>query len=209
MSPCSLTDCEGGEPPANEVLSGDDGGDGDWLQRWYAGDPEAIGWVYMKHFDDAVAGAGTIVPPWEREAVVHDLFLRFVGSESSRRSYKGGSFAAFLRTAARRLALDRWRKRRRTPEVSMPAEHAEGGANTPSARQRILEHAANRQLLDRFRNHQLPEGLRSTFDARFLLQLTQREAAERLGVHRGTVIFREARVRWLLQRFLLKVEGES
>ncbi len=185
------------------------GPDDTWLQRWYAGEPDAIAWAYVKHFEDAVSAVGTIVPPWERESVVHDVFQRLLSNESSRRSYKGGSLRAFLCAAAQRVALDRWRKRRRTPEVLAPPETAQHGAGGLSARQRILEHVANRQLLERFRTEALPAKLRSTFEARFVLQLTQREAAERLGVHRGTIIFREARVRRHLKRFLLSVEGQA
>jgi RNA polymerase sigma-70 factor (ECF subfamily) len=42
------------------------------------------------------------------------------------------------------------------------------------------------------------------FDARFIQQLDQPEAARLLGMHRTTLIYQEYRVRTLLKRFVLR-----
>ena len=57
----------------------------------------------------------------------------------------------------------------------------------------------------------LPEKYAPLFQVRFLEQLPQREAADKLGMSRSTLAYQEARVRELLTTFLLTTspKGES
>jgi hypothetical protein len=49
------------------------------------------------------------------------------------------------------------------------------------------------------------EHLEGVFEARFLRQLSPREAAQPLGVPRTTLVYQEQRVRALLEQFVLDV----
>ena len=51
--------------------------------------------------------------------------------------------------------------------------------------------------------HVEPEWL-PVFEARFLRQLSQEEAAKELGIRRTTLAYRELRIRHRLRRFLLR-----
>jgi RNA polymerase sigma-70 factor (ECF subfamily) len=64
-----------------------------------------------------------------------------------------------------------------------------------------------RALVRRFREEVLPPEWVSVFDARFVRQLDQREAARTVGIPRTTLVYREHRIRRLLQEFLLAGEG--
>lgn len=58
-------------------------------------------------------------------------------------------------------------------------------------------------LVERFQREVLPPKYRALFDARFLRQLPQREAARELGIERSTLAYQEQRVRELLESFFL------
>jgi RNA polymerase sigma factor (sigma-70 family) len=61
--------------------------------------------------------------PDERQALISDVVLRCVeGDFRALRTYRGGSFAGWLLTVARRLALDEIRRRTRRREVPLPPE---------------------------------------------------------------------------------------
>jgi RNA polymerase sigma-70 factor, ECF subfamily len=58
-------------------------------------------------------------------------------------------------------------------------------------------------LVERFRTEVLPEKLRPLFEARFIRQIPQRDAAEELGIPRSTLVYQEQQIRELLETFLL------
>jgi RNA polymerase sigma-70 factor (ECF subfamily) len=114
-----------------------------------------------------------------------------------RGSFRGGNLGAWLRTIARRAAIDLLRKRRR--EEPAPDDDT-WVAPDPS---RDDEERDAKRLVERFRAEILPEKYAPLFQARFLEQLPQREAADRLGMSRSTLVYQESRVRELLTTFLL------
>jgi RNA polymerase sigma-70 factor (ECF subfamily) len=59
----------------------------------------------------------------------------------------------------------------------------------------------------RFREQILPPEWIPVFDARFVRQLDQRQAARAIGIPRTTLVYREHRIRRLLRAFLLSTEG--
>jgi hypothetical protein len=67
----------------------------------------------------------------------------------------------------------------------------------------MLERFRAQAVIGRFRREVLPEKWRSVFEARFIRQLSQREAATEIGITRTTLAYQEMRVRSLLERFLL------
>ncbi|NPC78158.1 RNA polymerase subunit sigma-70, partial [Pyxidicoccus fallax] len=58
-----------------------------------------------------------------------------------------------------------------------------------------------------FRREHLPAKWAPVFEARFVRQLSQREAAAALGLHRTTLAYQELRIRSLLKKFLLPPEA--
>jgi RNA polymerase sigma-70 factor (ECF subfamily) len=60
--------------------------------------------------------------------------------------------------------------------------------------------------VERFCREHLPAKWAKVFDARFLRQLPQREAARELGIQRSTLAYQEQQVRELLTAFLLSAE---
>jgi RNA polymerase sigma-70 factor, ECF subfamily len=79
-------------------------------------------------------------------------------------------------------------------------------ANLRQHTPRLDEVADGRQLLERFRERILPPKWRPVFEACFVRQLTQREAAEELGLARTTLLYQQHRIRALLRSFLLEAE---
>jgi RNA polymerase sigma-70 factor, ECF subfamily len=69
---------------------------------------------------------------------------------------------------------------------------------------RMEERAELNLFVERFRRDGLPAELWPLFQARFVEQLDQREAARRLGMPRTTLAYRELRVKRLLRAFLRK-----
>jgi RNA polymerase sigma-70 factor, ECF subfamily len=123
------------------------------------------------------------------------VFARLIASEELRRSFRGGSLAAWLATVARNHAIDL--RRRIAREVS--ASIAEEGAEPDTWEQATEAHL----LVEQFRQKHLPAEWVGVFELRFLAQLPQREAASHLGIRRTTLAYREMRIRRLLRRFLL------
>jgi RNA polymerase sigma-70 factor, ECF subfamily len=167
-----------------------------WLERFHRGDRRTLEGCYRDHFVTVERAIGSLLGLADRETAIHELFSRLIGSPDLRRSFQGGSFAAWLATVARHQAIDTWR--RTTRETSALAEAAlpvEGGHWEETAQARLL--------IERFRQGQLPAEWQGVFELRFLEQLPQREAAAKLSLPRTTLAYREIRIRRLLRRFLL------
>ncbi len=101
---------------------------------------------------------------------------------------------------AHNLAVDFWRRHRR--ETSL-AEDA-GPPLVDAQSRRMEERAALSAFIERFVREALPGKWAPVFQARFVEQLDQREAARRLGMHRTTLAYRELRIRKLLRAYLRK-----
>lgn len=187
-------------------MSGDDApaGEGSWLARFHAGDARVLNACYREHFNTVYRSATRVLSGVDAETVVHDVFLRLVSDEAARRSFQGGSLAAWLHTLAHNLAVDTVRKRQREQSALDRLAEEPRWDDEPTAPEPALD--AN-DLLERFRREHLPAKWAPVFEARFLRQLSQREAAAALGMHRTTLVYQELRVRQLLKKFLLPLEG--
>jgi RNA polymerase sigma-70 factor (ECF subfamily) len=168
-----------------------------WVQRFHAGDRAVLEEVYREHFD-TVARAVSLLPPADQETAIHEVFLRLLSQPALRQSFCEGSLGAWLAVVARNHAID-W-ARRSSREISVGGS-AELQASDSADSGEAGTHA--RVLVERFQREVLPAKWARVFEARFLRQLTQVEAAELLGVQRTTLAYQEARVRRLLRRFLL------
>ena len=154
---------------------------------------------YREHFATVERAVGSLLEAADRETLIHEVFSQLLAREELRRSFRGGSFAAWLAAVARNRAIDV--RRRITRETGPPAECDD------STGSRDWQEAADaRMLVERFRRDYLKPEWWNVFELRFLQRLSQREAAERLSMHRSTVVYREIRIRRQLKRFLLEEE---
>ena len=170
----------------------------EWVDRFYAGERQVLEEVYRENFEHVNVVVGTVLQGADRETVIHEMFLRVINSESFRRSFHGGDLSAWLGVVARNQAIDYARRRNREAPVGVDL-----GRDLPdTARPERASEA--RLLVDRFRREVLPPQWRRVFEARFLQNMTQSEAATALGTRRTTLAYQELRIRRLLRKFLLE-----
>lgn len=169
----------------------------EWLARFHRGDREVLSECYSEHFTTVSRAAATVLTGVDLENAIHDFFARLIGDESMRRSFHGGALGGWLWVSARRAAIDALRSRRREHEalasLRMEAEPGPQPADDLDAR----------RLIAQFRSGPLPKKWDAVFEARFLKQLSQREAAAALHMTRTTLAYQELRIRHLLRKFLL------
>lgn len=135
--------------------------------------------------------------PSEAQDVAHDAYMRVyptLAGESARYP------AALLYTAARRLAINRLKRRSISP-VSREAFSPETAASqAPGVEQQVIA----RQELDLLEEAiaELPEGCRAVLLLRKIERLSHREIAARLGIAVSTVEKQHARALRLLRETL-------
>ncbi len=166
-----------------------------WLAAFHAGERWALEECYREQFARVAAAARSVVGPVDAETIIHEVFCRLLDNASMRASFRGGSLGAWLTQVVVRSAIDDIRRRQR--EVAV--EEAELIANDEDVEAKLTIAA--------FRAGPLPPELDAVFDARFLRQLSQRDAARELGIPRSTLVYQEQKVRDLLHGFLL--DGDS
>lgn len=177
--------------------------DEQWLKRFHAGDQAVIAEVYREHFDAATAAVSRYLRGPDGETVVQDLFVKMVSDQNFRENFQGGAFRAWLATVARNRAIDFLRKHRHE-KLSDDGEIQE---EVPEIKeQSFVGRLEARQLIEQFRQHELPEKWREVFEARFMRQLTQREAAAELKIPRTTIAYQEIRIRRKLEAFFLNAQ---
>ncbi|HXU82273.1 MAG TPA: hypothetical protein VN914_12810 [Polyangia bacterium] len=130
--------------------------------------------------------------------MIHEIFLRLLSHSALRCSFQGGDLGAWLSVVSRNHAMDCARRRRREIPASVAAA---ADRASPDWGESGIE---ARLLVERFRRDALPPAWAGVFDARFIRQLSQEEAAAALGMGRTTLAYQEARVRRLLRRFVVK-----
>ncbi|MCL2450961.1 MAG: sigma-70 family RNA polymerase sigma factor [Polyangiaceae bacterium] len=154
---------------------------------------------YRQHVDAVLETAGRWLPRDDAETVAHEVFYALLSDSKIRENFQGGHFAAWLQRVARNRAIDHLRRwRRELPELPDDAL-----LDDISSGERMQEELEAKSLVDHFRRDCLPARWAPVFDARFVRQLTQREAAAVLGIHRTTLIYQEHRIRSILSKFLL------
>jgi len=180
-------------------------GEQDWLDRFRAGERAVMRECYEEHFDAVMRAAGSVLRGADQENVAHDVFLRMISENEFRRKFGGGSFRSWISTVARNRAIDYARRHGR--EQAVAPEVAEGLAGGTSGR--VAERAEARDLLERFRQARVPERWARVFEARFMQQLSQREAARSLGLRRTTLAYQEQQLRDRLRRFVLETDRDG
>jgi RNA polymerase sigma-70 factor (ECF subfamily) len=156
---------------------------------------------YRENFctvDDAVGG---ILSGADRDTVVHEVFYKLMTRPELRNSFSGDNLSAWLRAVARNHAIDFARRRGR--EVPCPAVTGEQYNGTASSPEGAL---AARQMIDRLRVN-LPARYRPIFEARYIQQQTQRQAAGTLGMRRTTLTNLERRMRRRIGQLTRQLEA--
>jgi RNA polymerase sigma-70 factor (ECF subfamily) len=166
-----------------------------WLRQFHAGHPATLEACYRECFGIVSRAMSSILAGADRETAIHEVFARLLSNAELRRSFRGGSLAAWLGTVARHHAIDL--RRRLVRETGM-VDHE----TTPQSGD-WEEAAEARLLVEQFRRQCLPAEWSGVFELRFLEQLPQAEAAARLRMRRTTLAYRELRIRRLLRQFLL------
>jgi RNA polymerase sigma-70 factor (ECF subfamily) len=168
-----------------------------WIEGFHAGDRALLEACYRDHYAAVERAVGQVLVGADRDTVVHEVFFRVLSSGPFRQNFRGGTFRAWLTTAARNQAIDHYRRWRREGDLE------EAPPVSPDAETDWQSQADARLLVERFRKEQLPAKWAAVFEARFLRQLNQRDAARELGMSRTTLAYQEMRIRSLLERFLL------
>lgn len=171
----------------------------DWLLRFHRGDRSTIEALYREHFDTVDGAVGRSLRGADRETVVHEVFYHLMTNAEARQGFHGGSLSAWLSTMARHKAIDYIRRQRREEPMGTDPEEFAGDV----ASQAFDRRTEARMLLQQFRETIVPPKWRSVFDARFLQELDQPQAAKELGISRTTLAYREYRIRGMLRRFVL------
>ena len=171
-----------------------------WLADFHAGGRGTIEQCYRNHYADVARAAERVLGAADAETVTHEVFYRLLTDAEMRQSFRGGSVRAWLVQIAANRAIDVARRlRREEPEESGAADPAADAALAP----RFDDAVDAKMLIDRFVREELPAAWAAVFDARFVRQLPQREAASELGMQRTTLVYQEQRIRELLRKFLL------
>jgi RNA polymerase sigma-70 factor (ECF subfamily) len=173
-----------------------------WLEQFYAGSRAVHERLYRLHFERVARAIGTVLDGADKETAIHEVFYRLLSSEPVRRGYQGGSFGAWISAVARNHAIDQLRRNKLEEPVGSAGELPESG------QQSVFDERVNAQLMvQKFCDQCLPPQWARVFQARFIEQLEQAEAARKLGIRRTTLIYQEYRVRQLLERFFLAEES--
>ena len=173
-----------------------------WLAAFHAGSRAVMSDFYTTYFSCVERSVGRVLEGADRETVIHEVFCRLLDDPALRAGFRGGSVRAWISTVAHNHAIDYHRRRERERPIGTAEDvtNAGGGAGDAPSFEASLE---ARQLIERFRTEWLTEPWRRVFDARFLEQRPQSEAARILGIHRTTLLYQEFRIRQLLRKFFL------
>lgn len=169
-----------------------------WLADFHAGRKRTLEECYRNHYADVARAAERVLGAADSETVTHEVFYRLLTDPEMRQSFRGGNLRGWLVQIAANRAIDVARRLRREESE----QTAGAGAEVPVA-PRFDDAVDAKMLIDRFVREKLPVAWAGVFDARFIRQLPQREAATELGMQRTTLVYQEQRIRELLRKFLL------
>jgi RNA polymerase sigma-70 factor (ECF subfamily) len=139
----------------------------------------------------------------EAQDVAHDAYLRLYPHVIERPPENP---EALLFTTARRLALNRLKRRHIAPFATSPADTADHASAAPGVTDEVMARQDLEQLEHAIAD--LPAGCRSVLLLRKVELLSHREIAERLGIAISTVEKQHARALRLL-RIALQTEAPS
>jgi RNA polymerase sigma-70 factor (ECF subfamily) len=186
-------------PPMSRVQA--EAQDPAWLEAFRRGDREVIEDCYRRYYDTVESAIGSLLGIADRETVIHEVFFRLLSEKEMRASFSGPSLGAWLASVARNRAVDLHRRARRESLVPSPLELAPQVPDAGAHDDRVMH-----LLIERFRREHLTPEWAPVFEARFVRQMTQREAARYLGIRRTTLAYRELQLRRRFKAFMLSAE---
>jgi len=136
----------------------------------------------------------------EAQDIAHDAYLRIYHSTVERPAEKP---EALLFTTARRLAINRLKRRSIAPVTRDGAEPEFAASPAPSVEQEVMARQELKQLEEAIAA--LPEGCRTVLLLRKVELLSHREIADRLGIAISTIEKQHARALRLLRAAMAEV----
>lgn len=133
----------------------------------------------------------------EAQDIAHDAYARIYPKVQDKTAINP---EAVLYTTARRLAINRLKRRSIAPIVSGEPNFETAAATTPGVVQQVMARQELRQLEDAIA--QLPEGCRAVLLLRKIELLSHHEIGQRLGIAISTVEKQHARALRLLRESL-------
>ena len=132
--------------------------DSRWLRRFHQGDRRVIEAIYAAHYPAVAAAVGSILQGADREGAIHDIFLRLLESEATRRCFQGGSMGAWLKKMARNRAVDIYRRRQRLTELDAQSlGRSTRAGDSLAAVEARGEVAWLSRVIERFKHEVLPK----------------------------------------------------
>jgi RNA polymerase sigma-70 factor (ECF subfamily) len=169
-----------------------------WSARFLRGDKDVIEEVYRTTLSDVRRAAGAVVgEPADRDAIVHETYLDLLSNRELRASYRGGALGAWLGAIARHRAIDFVRRQGRLTDLGQVPERAVTRDPVEELREELRQFA-----------NRLDSVERSVLELRYLVGMTQVEAASALGMPRSTLEDRERRIKQMLKAFLVPLDGD-
>jgi RNA polymerase sigma-70 factor (ECF subfamily) len=187
-------------PPAENVSE-----ELSWIDGFRRGDRDILARCYRANYRVLEAAIGGVLGVADRETVIHEVFLRLLTERDLRESFKGvtdRSLGAWLSTMARNRALDVRRRASREVSFSVPVEVLHSDVDARAGEETMM-----RLLLLRFQREHVPPAWAPVFQARFIGEMSQREAARHLGMRRTTLAYQELQLRRRLRQFMLQDDG--
>lgn len=182
-------------------------GDGELVERAKRGDNDAYEQIVRRHQALALRVAYSICGSTEdAEEAVQDAFVK--AHRALARFRPGAPFRPWLlRIAANEARNRRTARGRRAGLLERLVREAPSGEAAPSPEGAVLGAEQRSELVEALAA--LPAGQRDALACRYLLGLSEREAAAVLGCRRGTVKSRASRGLASLQRELGEAEGDG
>jgi RNA polymerase sigma factor (sigma-70 family) len=184
-----------GAASSMEIFANDHG----LLRRFREGEREALGQVYWTYVDRVegllrrrltqVGGSS----PADLEDLVQEVFIRAFAPDT-RLGYDGlRPYTPYLFTIARNTLIDWWRRRGRQVPTSLTLDEAPDEVAVTEDPGGAYADARTMVVVERFVRGLVPE-LRAVHEARFDRGLSQRDAADALGIGRQTLRTLERRL---------------
>lgn len=150
--------------------------------------------IYALHERKMYAAANSVLhSPEKAEDALHDSFLKVIKHFDTCRTIPEDEMATWLITIVKRTALDIWKRESRSvnfddlsaPDLFVAVDHVE-------------DSISYQELVEKIRA--LPDNYREILELKFVLEWSDKEIAETLGINSNTVRSRIMRGRELLRK---------
>ena len=177
--------------------------DAETIARARGGDVAAYEELVRRHQDVALRTAYLVCPETDADDAVQEAFLKAYAALSR---FRGGApFKPWLLRIVANEARNRRRSAGRRTGLAQRAAEAAGPAAEPSPEHDYLATEQRDTLFAAI--NRLRDEDREVIGARFLLELSEAETAEALGIPRGTVKSRTSRALGRLRDVLSETDG--